>query len=274
MALIQLAVGEDKSENVRRAVKLINNARSKGCQMVVLPECFNSPYGTKYFPEYAEEIPGGETSKSLSNVAKENEMYVVGGSIPEREGDKLYNTSTVWGPQGDLLCRHRKVHLFDIDIPGGITFRESDCLSPGNSLSMFNIGNITFGLGICYDVRFSELSKLYRKKGADVLLYPGAFNMKTGPLHWELLLRARAVDEQVFVAGIAPAQDLTADYVAWGHSMLVDPWGKVLQQAEFQEEMLVADLDFQEIDNVRQQIPIYHQRREDLYNTVDIKPKL
>ncbi|KAG8307414.1 Carbon-nitrogen hydrolase [Homalodisca vitripennis] len=107
-----------------------------------------------------------------------------------------------------------------------------------------------------------------------MLLYPGAFNMTTGPLHWELLLRARAVDEQVFVAGVSPARDTTADYVAWGHSMVVDPWGKILQQADSQEETVIVDLDLAEIDNVRKQIPVYYQRREDLYDTIEVKSKM
>jgi len=269
-----MAVSQDKGENIKRAVKLISDAKSKGASMIVLPECFNCPYGTKYFPNYAEEIPNGETCRALSDVAKHHEIYLVGGSIPEKEGDKLYNTCTVWSPQGQLLCKHRKVHLFDIDIPGGIRFKESDNLSPGNSLTTFNMDNLKIGIGICYDVRFNEMAKLYRKKGVDMLIYPGAFNMKTGPLHWELLLRARAVDEQVYVAGISPAQDTAADYVAWGHSMVVDPWGKVVSQTEFAEDVVVADLELQEIKNVREQIPIYHQRREDLYDTISTKPKL
>uniref|UniRef100_A0A1B6LV30 omega-amidase n=1 Tax=Graphocephala atropunctata TaxID=36148 RepID=A0A1B6LV30_9HEMI len=274
IALVQMAVGEDLGENIQRAVKHIKDAKAKQSSLIVLPECFNSPYGTKHFPKYAEPIPTGGTSKALSEVAKDNEVFLVAGSVPEREGNKFYNTTTVWSPKGELICKHRKVHLFDIDIPGGIRFKESECLSPGNNLTTFNISNLKIGVGICYDLRFGELSRLYRKQGVDMLLYPGAFNMKTGPLHWELLLRARAVDEQVFVAGVSPAQDTEADYVAWGHSMVVDPWGKVLQQAEFKEESLIVDLDLTEIDNIRKQIPTFEQRREDLYDTVEVKSKM
>uniref|UniRef100_A0A1B6IMY0 omega-amidase n=1 Tax=Homalodisca liturata TaxID=320908 RepID=A0A1B6IMY0_9HEMI len=274
VALVQMAVGEDLRENLQRAIKLIRDATANNSSLIVLPECFNSPYGTKHFPKYAEPIPNGETSKTLSEEAKANKVFLVAGSIPEREGNKFYNTTTVWSPSGELLGKHRKIHLFDIDIPGGVRFKESDCLSAGKDLTTFNISNLKIGVGICYDLRFSELSKIYRKQGVDMLLYPGAFNMTTGPLHWELLLRARAVDEQVFVAGVSPARDTTADYVAWGHSMVVDPWGKILQQADSQEETVIVDLDLAEIDNVRKQIPVYYQRREDLYDTIEVKSKM
>uniref|UniRef100_A0A1B6CY09 omega-amidase n=2 Tax=Clastoptera arizonana TaxID=38151 RepID=A0A1B6CY09_9HEMI len=272
IALIQLKVCEDKVENISRAIRFIKEAvNNHNSSLVVLPECWNSPYGTKYFPKYAETIPDGQTSKALSQIAKENKIFLVGGSIPEVENNKFYNTSTVWNTEGNLICKHRKVHLFDIDIPGGITFKESEVLSPGNNLSIFNIGSYKVGLGICYDLRFSEMAKLYRKQGVDMLLYPGAFNMKTGPLHWELLLRARAVDEQVFVAGVSPAQDTAADYVAYGHTLVSDPWGNVLKKLEFQEDVLIANLDINEIQKVREQIPIFKQRRTNLYDTEEQK---
>ncbi|KAL1139129.1 hypothetical protein AAG570_009189 [Ranatra chinensis] len=237
-----MRIGRNKLENISHALKLVCDAKQKGSYLVVLPECFNSPYGTKYFPEYSEKIPDGETSLALSKAAKDNSVYLIGGSIPEKSGSKYYNTSTVWDPQGNLICKHQKVHLFDINIAGGVKFQESEILSPGDRLSVFNIGPCKVGLGICYDLRFHEMASLYRKQGIDLLVYPGAFNMNTGPLHWELLLRSRAVDNQVFVAAVCGAQDKNADYVAWGHSMLVDPWGKIMLQAEFQEDLLVGEI--------------------------------
>lgn len=274
IALIQMKVSDDKAANVRKAVQQIHEAKSKGSSLVVLPECFNCPYGTKYFPKFAEPVPNGETCKALCEAAKSSEVYLVGGSIPEVEAGKFYNTSTVWDPQGKLVAKHRKVHLFDIEIPGGITFRESDVLSPGNEFTVFSTNKCKVGLGICYDIRFPEMTRLYRKAGVDMLIYPGAFNMTTGPMHWELLMRARANDEHVFVAAVSPAQDLKADYVAWGHSMVVDPWGKVIKQAEFQEETVIADLDLSEVHGVRQKIPCFKQRRTDLYDTLDKKSQL
>ncbi|XP_050478441.1 omega-amidase NIT2-like isoform X3 [Bombus huntii] len=120
---------------------------------------------SQYFPKYAESIPDGETSVASSNAAKENNIYVVGGTMPEIEGAKLYNTCTIWGPDGTLIAKHRKVHLFDIDIPNKITFRESDSLSPGNSLTTFDVKGCKIGIGICYDIRFEEMARIYRNKG-------------------------------------------------------------------------------------------------------------
>ncbi|XP_050495488.1 omega-amidase NIT2-A-like isoform X1 [Bombus huntii] len=126
--------------------------------------------------------------------------------MPEIEGAKLYNTCTIWGPDGTLIARHRKAHLFDIDIPNKITFRESDSLSPGNSLTTFDVKGCKIGIGICYDIRFEEMARIYRNKGCQMLIYPAAFNMTTGPLHWSLLQRFRANDNQLYVACISPAR--------------------------------------------------------------------
>ncbi|XP_063905835.1 omega-amidase NIT2 isoform X2 [Zophobas morio] len=261
-ALVQCSVGKDRQKNLQNASRLIDEAKTNGAQVVALPECFNSPYGTKFFDEYAESIPDGPTSKMLSACAKKNSIFLIGGTFPERDNNKLYNTCTVWNPAGDMIAKFRKMHLFDIDIPGGITFKESEILSGGNELVTFNINEITVGLGICYDLRFEELAKLYRKKGA--------FNMTTGPLHWELLQRARALDNQVYVFAISPARG-EKGYIAWGHSQITDPWGKVVAQAKHGEEIIYSDLDFNECDKVRQQIPIFHQRRSDVYDTVEKK---
>ncbi|RZB39982.1 CN hydrolase domain containing protein [Asbolus verrucosus] len=266
-ALIQSLVGTDRAKNLKNASSLIDKAKANGAQVVALPECFNSPYGTKFFAEYAETIPDGPTSKMLSEAAKNHSIYVIGGTFPEKDNNKFYNTCTVWNPQGEMVAKFRKMHLFDIDIPNGITFKESDILSGGDDLVTFQINGVTAGLGICYDMRFEELAKLYRLKGCKLLVYPGAFNMTTGPLHWELLQRARALDNQVYVFAISPARG-EKGYIAWGHSQVTDPWGKVVAQAQHGEEIIYADVDFGECDKVRSQIPIFHQRRSDIYDTV------
>lgn len=273
IALLQLKVGPNKAENVQNAITRIRSAvKDNGARVVALPECFNSPYGTQHFGQYAEEIPTGETSRSLSAVAKELGIYLIGGTIPERTGgDKIYNTCTVWSPEGSLLATYRKIHLFDINIPGGITFRESDVLTGGDQLAVIPIDGAKIGIGICYDIRFDELARLYRNKGCDMLIYPGAFNMKTGPLHWELLARARANDTQSYIATISPARDAGAGYIAWGHSMVVDPWAKVVAAAAEGEETVLADVEFGKVDEVRAQIPIYSQRRTDVYDTKEQK---
>ncbi|XP_065083220.1 omega-amidase NIT2-like [Ochlerotatus camptorhynchus] len=270
IALLQLKVGSNKSENVANALTRIRSAvKDNGARVVALPECFNSPYGTQHFAEYAEEVPSGETSRSLAAIAKELGIYLIGGTIPEKnvQEDKIYNTCTVWSPEGTLMATYRKIHLFDINIPGGITFRESDVLTGGSDLAIVSMDGAKIGIGICYDIRFDELARLYRNQGCDMLIYPGAFNMKTGPLHWELLARARANDTQSYIATISPARDAGAGYVAWGHSMVVDPWAQVVASAKEGQETVVADVELKKVDEVRAQIPIFSQRRTDLYDT-------
>lgn len=267
LACIQLAVGAVKQENISRAVKKISEAAAAGAQLVTLPECFNSPYGTKYFSQYAESIPG-ETTTALQEAAKASCVWLVGGSIPERDGDKLYNTCTVWSPQGDMVAKFRKVHLFDINVPGGITFKESETLSPGSSFSTFDLPNCKVGVGICYDMRFAELAQVYNQMGCKLLVYPGAFNMTTGPVHWELLQRGRALDNQLYVATASPARDMGADYHAWGHSSVVNPWGEVIATTEHDEDIIYADIDLDYVDKVRQMVPLPVQKRKDLYEIV------
>lgn len=272
IALLQLKVGKDKTANIQNAIQrirsVISDTRPKPL-IVALPECFNCPYGTKYFPEYAETIPDGITCQSLSQIAKELEIYLIGGTIPEKDNknNSIYNTCTIWSPNGDLMAKHRKVHLFDIDVKGGIRFKESDVLSPGNEFTIINVEGTKIGIGICYDIRFEEMARIYRNEGCEMLIYPAAFNMTTGPLHWELLQRGRANDNQLYVATISVARDENADYVAWGHSMVVDPWGKVIASASEKEENVIADIDLSIVEQVRQQIPVFLQRRTDLYGT-------
>lgn len=239
-------VEANKLTNLKHAGELIDTAisQAKGLKLVVLPECFNSPYGITHFNENAETVPDGKTCQMLSKKAKEHGIYLVGGTFPERKAGKLYNTCTVWDPRGNLLATYRKIHLFDIDIPGKMTFKESEILSAGNNLATFECEGIKVGLGICYDIRFPELARLYRMKHkCDMLIIPGAFNLTTGPLHWRLLQRARAVDCQMYVLAVSPA---TGDqgYRAYGHSAITDPWGKHTS-LEHKEDLLCQNLSKQ-----------------------------
>ncbi|KAH8031934.1 hypothetical protein HPB51_022132 [Rhipicephalus microplus] len=269
VALIQLAVKASKADNLARAGVEIKKAASSGAKFVCLPECFGFPYGAQYFPKYAESIPG-ETSEMLSRAARENGVYLIGGSMAETENGKLYNTCLVYGPDGEMLAKHRKVHLFDIDIPGKITFRESDSFTAGNSLTTFDTPYCKVGLGICYDLRFAQMAQLYAKQGCKLLFYPGAFNMTTGPLHWELLQRGRAVDNQLYVATASPARDENGSCVTCGHSMLVDPLGKVVASAGAYEEVVIAEVDLEYFEATRNLIPIMKNKRDDLYDVVSI----
>ncbi|KAJ5125247.1 hypothetical protein N7448_004574 [Penicillium atrosanguineum] len=275
LALVQLASGADKAINLTNARSKVLEAAQAGARLIVLPECFNSPYGTQFFPKYAETLhpspPTKEQSPSfhaLSAIAAEANAYIIGGSIPELEPEskKYYNTSLVFSPTGALIGTHRKTHMFDIDIPGKIRFKESEVLSPGNELTVIDLPEYgKIGLAICYDIRFPESAMIAARKGAFLLVYPGAFNTITGPLHWSLLGRARAVDNQTYVALCSPSRDLEATYHAYGHSLIADPSAKILSEAEEKETTIYADLDNDTIVNTRKGVPIYTQRRFDVY---------
>jgi omega-amidase len=278
LACVQLGAGADKTANLAHAAEQVAKAAGGGARIVVLPECFNSPYGCNFFPDYAETLlpspPSKEQSPSyhaLAAMAAENKVYLVGGSIPELnpQTGKHYNTSLVFGPDGALLGTHRKLHLFDIDIPGKITFRESDVLSPGNQVTLVDLPEYgKIGLAICYDVRFPELATIAARRGAFALIYPGAFNLTTGPMHWKLLAQARAVDNQIYVAMCSPARDMSATYHAWGHTMIVNPLAEVLAEAEEGESIIEHELDGDKIVETRKNIPLNTQRRFDVYPDV------
>lgn len=181
IGLVQLAVTANKAANLSRAVDKITEASKNGAKLVSLPEIFNSPYGTNYFSEYAEPVPEGQSCQLLAKAAKDNGIFLIGGSIPERDGNDLFNTCTVWNPNGEMLAKYRKMHLFDIDIPGKITFKESEALKPGNEFVSFKTPWTNVGIGICYDMRFADLAQMYaRNHDCGLLVYPGAFNMTTG----------------------------------------------------------------------------------------------
>lgn len=205
LGLCQMKVTADKAENLRTAEEAIRTAARQGAELVLLPEMFNCPYENACFPVYAEPA-GGETWQFLSRIAKELGIYLAGGSVPEREGDAIYNTCYLFSPQGEELARHRKVHLFDIDVPGGQRFMESDTLTAGEQITVVDTPLGKLGIAICFDIRFSELFRVMGDKGAQLILIPAAFNMTTGPVHWSLAFRMRALDNQCFIAGCSPAR--------------------------------------------------------------------
>lgn len=255
-AMIQCAVTHDKAENIRRAVDLIEKAAAEGIDMAVLPEMFCCPYANRYFREYGEET-GGEAYKAVSGAAKKLGIYIVAGSVPEIEGDKTYNTSYVFNRQGRQIARHRKVHLFNINVPGKKVFYESKTLSPGTETTVFDTEFGKMGLCICFDLRFQTMSKEMADNGAKVIIAPAAFNMITGPAHWELLIRQRAVDNQIFTMAVAPARDVNSkEYVSYANSMAADPWGTVIAHMGEDEGYAIADMDFARIDEVRGQLPV------------------
>lgn len=318
VALLQFRVTADRGENFLTATEYLKKASEAGAELCVLPEIWNSPYATAAFGDYAEKVPNvgdsladpidlqmewGISSHHLMEQAARTGMYIVGGSVPERvksdDDEKIYNTCIVVDSTGKIVAKHRKVHLFDVDVPGGICFKESDTLTAGDEVTCFDgpesIGKI--GVGICYDIRFPEYAAiLAQDRGCRVLVYPGAFNLTTGPAHWELLQRARAVDGQCYVLtacaarsdppppvpesavngdvdeldenGLAPPK-VYPHYSAWGHSTAVSPWGEVVATCDEKPAMVLVDLDMNKVDEMRAAIPTSVQKRRDLYRLVE-----
>ena len=265
LALCQMNVIDDKKDNIKKAGLMIAESVKKNADFIILPEMFNCPYSNDKFIEYGEEEQDSYTLNAISKLASENNVYILAGSIPERENDRLYNTSYLFDKKGSVIGKHRKMHLFDIDVKDRITFKESDVLTAGNKVSVVETEIGKIGIGICYDVRFPELARIMVEKGALILFYPGAFNMTTGPAHWELLFRSRALDNQVFCVGVAPALNMDASYHSYGHSIVSNPWGEVLTEASEKEELIICEIDLNEIKKVREEIPVLKNKREDLY---------
>jgi omega-amidase len=270
IGICQMKVVDNKDANLESAKAMIRRAADEGAEMVVLPEMFNCPYDTSKFSEFAESLENSPSLKAVSNLSRELGIYLVAGSIPEKYNGKLYNSSFIFNNQGKLLDVHRKIHLFDVDIPEGISFKESETITAGNRVTVVNTPLCKIGVAICYDVRFPELFRLMTLIGAKLMVVPGAFNMTTGPAHWETTLRARAIDNQVYMAAASPARNEDLSYVAYAHSMVVDPWGKVIIRAGTHEEIIYADLDLSVVKDVREQLPLLKNRRTDIYDLVEL----
>lgn len=266
IAQCQLPVPADKSETLALVERTVREALSRKADMVTLPEMFCCPYRTENFPLYAEE-EGGRVWEACSELARQHGITLSAGSMPERdESGKIYNTAYVFDRWGRQIAKHRKMHLFDIDVKGGQRFRESETLSAGNSVTTFETEFGTFGLCVCYDFRFPELGRLMALGGAQVILVPAAFNMTTGPAHWETMFRSQALNNQVFAVGTAPAREEGASYTSWGHSIVADPWGQVTSQMDEKQGVRVTELDLDRVREVREQLPLLRHRRTDVYS--------
>ena len=263
VALIQMQTGLDKAANVASAVAELRAAAAQGADLAVLPEMFCCPYDHKYFVPFSEPA-GGPVWQALSDAARENQVWVVGGSFPESADGKLYNTSFVFDRKGNQVARHRKIHLFDVDIAQGPSFRESDTLSAGDAPTLFDTEFGTIGLCICFDLRFPELFLHMARAGAQAVIVPAAFNEVTGAAHWELLFRSRAVDAQLYTVGVSPSRN-EKGYRAYGHSIVCSPWAEVLYQAAYAPCRQLVSLDFDRVAEIRRQLPLLAARRDHLY---------
>ena len=265
IGIIQMETTDDKDLNIAKAAEKVAECAAKNADIIILPEIFNSPYSTSSFSKYAEP-QGGYTWTKLSQMARQNHVYLVGGSIPELDGSHIYNTSFIFNPKGEQIARHRKIHLFDINVEGGQCFKESDSLTPGNEITTFETPFGIIGVCICFDFRFPELARLMVLRGASILIVPAAFNMTTGPAHWEIMFRQRAVDNQCFTIGCAPARNVNSSYVSYGNSIVVSPWGDIIYRADEKEHSDVIQIDLNQVISIRKQLPLLSARRTDVYS--------
>jgi predicted amidohydrolase len=264
VALCQLLVTPDKEANLEKAAQMVRAAAAQGAHLVVLPEMFNTLISRRFMTKNAEPVPGPVTY-ALSQLARECGILLVGGSFPEADGSKVYNTSLSFDKSGQIICCYRKMHLFDVDLPGGVVLRESDTIAAGSSLGLVETSLGRLGIGICYDLRFPEIWLTMARWGAQIMAVPAAFNVITGTDHWHTVLKSRAMDCQTFFAVASPARDQDAPFIPYGHSLVADPWGNILAEAGEGEELVVAEIDLNRIKEVRSRLPLWRHRRDELY---------
>ena len=264
-AAVQLNSQENKERNLEVAERLVRDAARDGAELVCLPEKWNLLGDSAALLDGAEPLEGPSLSAARA-WARELGVHLLAGSIAERvEGhERLSNTSVLIGPQGDDLAVYRKIHMFDVEV-GGVTYRESEHEEGGEEIVTASVGDVELGLTVCYDLRFPELYRILAVRGARVFTVPSAFTAPTGRAHWEVLLRARAIENQAFV--IAPNQigEAPPHYDSYGHSAIVDPWGAVLAIAPDEQCFVAADLDLSEQDRVREKLPSLANRRPEAY---------
>lgn len=271
IALCQYKITENKISNLEKVENIIKDAVSKGNpDIIVLPEYFNCPLGLESTKEHVEYEPFSQSLNLISRLASETKKYIIAGSLPIRESNsyEIYNTSYVFNRKGNEIARHKKVHLFDIDIPGKINYYESDILSKGSEFTAFETEYCKIGLGICYDIRFPEYSQILKQKyKVDLLIFPAAFNTITGPMHWELLQRSRALDNNVHIALCSPARNVENPslYQCYGFSSIYDPFGKLVSTTGFEEDIVFGEIDLQKNRDIEKQIPTWKQKRNDMY---------
>jgi predicted amidohydrolase len=270
VAAVQMNSRADQAENVATALTLIDQAAAGGARLVALPEVWTYLGPEEGNREHAEPIPG-TTIDLLADRARKHGIYLHCGSVYEaRAGEpKVFNTTVVLSPDGDILGKYSKIHMFDVVLDGVASYQESATVAPGDEIVTVDVDGFTVGLAICYDLRFPELFRILALKGADAILLPAAFTMTTGKDHWELLIRARAVENGVYM--IAPAQIGSYDGQHWsyGRSMIVDPWGTILGVAPDLETVVSADVDRSVLRKVRRQVPSLANRMPDRYRWPD-----
>ena len=266
VACVQLSSGTDKAANLEKAEALVARAASTGADVVLLPEKWNAIGSAETLHANAEPLEGGESAEAMAGWARRHGITLVGGSITEsREGrEKLSNTCPVFDPSGELVAVYRKIHMFDVEV-GGHVYRESEAEEPGEETLVTDVEGWKVGLTVCYDLRFPELYRILALDGAELITVPAAFTLYTGKDHWELLLRARAVENQCYVAAADEWGVHEGGKASYGRSTIVDPWGVVLAQAADEDTVITAELDRGHMERIRRELPSLANRQPAAY---------
>jgi predicted amidohydrolase len=269
-AAIQLNSTDQYDRNLESAERLVRSAAADGADLVVLPEKWTVLGPPKAIRASAEPLDGPALT-AAAGWARELGIFLVAGSVPEviAEREKLANTSVMFGPDGERLAVYRKIHMFDVEV-GDVSYRESEIEEAGDQIAVGDANGTSVGLTICYDLRFPELYRILALRGARVITVPSAFTERTGRDHWEVLIRARAIEDQVFIVAAGQIGDAPPHYRSYGRSMIVDPWGVVLAQAPDSACFVSADLDFAAQDEVRERLPSLRHRRPEAYRWPDV----
>ena len=262
-AAVQLNSTAEKDRNLAAAERLVRAAAADGAELVALPEKWNLLAGGEDLLAGAEPLDGPSLG-AARDWARELGIHLLAGSIAERGDDKAWNTSVLIGPDGHDVATYRKLHMFDVDA-GGVAYRESEHERPGSELVAAPVGDLTMGMTVCYDLRFPELFRILALRGARVVAVPSAFTRATGGDHWEVLLRARAIEDQIFVLAPNQVGSAAPHFDSFGHSAIVDPWGTVLAVAPDEECFVAAELDLAAQDRVRAELPSLANRRPEAY---------
>jgi predicted amidohydrolase len=265
IAAVQMNSRDNKEENVQKALQFIKKAAEEGANIVVLPEYVNFLKDDPKKVEQAEPIPG-PTSQAFMNLAKELGIYIHCGSIlEEAEPTRAYNTSLLISDQGEIISKYRKIHLFDIEIEGRVSAKESNTIKPGEEIVTVQTPFANIGLSICYDLRFPELYRSLALQGAEILCVPAAFTLYTGIHHWEVLLRARAIENQCYVIAAGQIGSYPPGRTNFGSTMIIDPWGTVIARAPEEEGVITANISMESLRSTRENIPCYAHRKPALY---------
>ncbi len=260
ISVCQFKVTDDKAMNLVKANEYIRNSAKNGSDIIVLPECFASPYDVKLFDKYSEIISDdGDKSPSVFMLNKCSidypEVYIFSGSIIEKEDDKLYNTCLVFH-KGKIIAKYRKNNLYKINLDEH-SFCEGDVLTPGNEPTIVETKFGKIGIGICYDLRFPDLAKYYRENNCKIIIYPGSFNRHTGPKHWKLLQQTRALDNLLYVISCSTACSFGTTFESYGKSFIISPWADVINETKLdKEEVITSDLNIISINSYREMLPI------------------